>query len=119
MSRLVQGGRHLERLDAVWIIFWTFGSAYRLAFSVMATALLFKDAFRLPDHRGAVLPLTMAVLAMALLPSNQATAIVIETNSLRRWGYLIALGLPLAITLVARLREWRRKRARRGGSVNA
>jgi hypothetical protein len=85
----------------------------------MATALLFKDAFRLPDHRGAVLPLTMAVLAMALLPSNQATAIVIETNSLRRWGYLIALGLPLAITLVARLREWRRKRARRGGSVNA
>lgn len=104
MSRLVQGGRYFERIDALWLIFWTFGAAGRLTESLMATALLFKNAFHLPNHRGAVLPLTMAVLAVGLFPSNQVGAVEAEIYGLRRWGFLVALGLPLLIALLARVR---------------
>ena len=108
MSRLVQGGRHFERMDALWLVFWTFGAAGRLTEALMGTALVFQNAFRLPDHRGAVLPLAMATLAVGLFPSNQAGAVDAETHILRRWGFLVVLVLPLLIAMLARLRARRK-----------
>ncbi|HYF91074.1 MAG TPA: GerAB/ArcD/ProY family transporter [Symbiobacteriaceae bacterium] len=105
MSRLVQGGRYLERIDALWVFSWTFGSASRLSIALLATALLFQDAFGLPDHRRAVLPLTTAILSFALFPSNQAGAVNFETYDLRQWGFVLVLGLPLAIAVLARIRQ--------------
>ncbi|HWI62839.1 MAG TPA: GerAB/ArcD/ProY family transporter [Symbiobacteriaceae bacterium] len=118
MTRLVQGGRYLERVDAIWIAFWTFGSAVRLASTLMTTSLMFKHAFRLPDHRGAVLPLTMAILSWALVPANQVGALDIETYILRPWGFVFVPVAPLAIALVA---GWRQRRQHRqaGGSHHA
>ncbi len=105
MTRLVQGGRFLERMDTIWIGLWTFGMAGVTAGGLMGTAVLLRDAFRLPDHRGAVLPLAVATLAVALFPANQAGAIAAETFLLRRWGFLVAPGVPLLVALLARLRR--------------
>ncbi len=108
LTRLIQGGRYLERVDILWIWLWVVGSTGLAAGAIQSTALLITDAFRLPTHRGAVLPLAVATLSVALFPSNQATAIAIETFLVRRWGFIFTLLLPLAIALLAR----RRGRAR-------
>lgn len=101
MTRLVTGGRFLERLDALWIGTWVLGSAGLAAGALQTAALLFRDAFRLPDHRGAVLPMAVATLAAALFHGNQESAIAFETGFVRRWGFLITLVLPLAVALLA------------------
>ncbi|HEY3366261.1 MAG TPA: GerAB/ArcD/ProY family transporter [Symbiobacteriaceae bacterium] len=105
LTRLVQGGRYVERLDALWIIFWAFGTAGVTAASLQVTAILWQGAFRLPDYRRAILPLAVTMVAVALLPSNQAAAVVFEVHGFRNWGFLITLVLPLAVTLLARLRK--------------
>lgn len=105
MTRLVQGGRFLERLDAVWLIFWVLGTCIQTALALMATSMLIKDAFRLPDHRGAVMPLATSMLAVALFPSNQNEVITTEAFFLRRWGVLVTLVLPLLVTVLARVRR--------------
>lgn len=105
MTRLVMGGRFLERVDALWIGLWTLGSAGLAAGALQTAALLFRDAFRLPDHRGAVLPLAVAVLATALFPGNQENAVAMETFVVRRWGFLLTLVLPLLVALLARVRR--------------
>lgn len=104
MTRLVQGGRFFERVDAFWITFWTAGCAVRGAAALHAAALLLRDAFRLPNHRGAVLPLVIATVSLALFPTDQAGAIAAETFLLRRWGFLAMLVLPLCVALLARAR---------------
>lgn len=118
MTRLVQGGRFLERVDAFWIYLWTMGTTGQVTAALQTTAFLFRDAFRLPDHRGAVLPLAVSVLAIALFPSNQQGAIAAETFFIRRWGFLIALVLPLLIALLARARQ-QSARPGAGGSLRA
>ncbi|MFZ5816970.1 MAG: GerAB/ArcD/ProY family transporter [Bacillota bacterium] len=118
MSRLVQGGRFLERVDVIWIVVWTYGSVLRTGLVLMAGAHLFKEAFRLPDHRGAVLPLAVSTLAVALGPSNLATAIAGGTFFLRRAGFLIFFVLPLVVTLLAWFRR-RKSHRRRGGESHA
>ena len=111
MSRLVQGGRFLERVDVIWIVIWTFGSILRTGLALMAGAMLLKEAFRLPDHRGAVLPLAVSTLAIALFPSNQATAIEAYDFQFTRVSFLVLFLLPLLVTILA---WFRRKKARRG-----
>ncbi|MFZ5824396.1 MAG: GerAB/ArcD/ProY family transporter [Bacillota bacterium] len=101
MTRLVQGGRFLERADAIWLVLWTFGSAGRLAGGLLFGSLLFRDAFRLPDHRQAVLPLAMAVMALRLYPSNQSGAIALDTFLIRRWGFLATFLVPAVVALLA------------------
>lgn len=114
MSRLVQGGRFLERVDTVWIVVWAFGSVLRTALALMAGARLLQEAFRLPDHRGAVLPLAIATMSVALFPAHQAGAIEAEAGLFRLTGYLIFFVLPLVISVIARIR---RKPARTGGGA--
>jgi spore germination protein KB len=43
MTRNVIGGRFLERIDALWIVVWGFGSAGRLGSMLMAASLLFQE----------------------------------------------------------------------------
>jgi spore germination protein KB len=119
MSRLIQGGRFLERTDVFWIVFWTFGAAVRHSATLMASGILFKEAFRLPTHRDTVLPLTAAALAVALVPSNQAAAIDMDTFFVHRWGFLVDLVMPLAIALVARIRTGGGKAGHGKGMPNA
>lgn len=104
MTRLMQGGRFIERLDAVWIIFWAFGSAGRIGVLLMAASLLFQGAFRLPSHRVAVLPLGVAVLGASLFTTNQADTVAAFTFLYRRLGFLPFFILPLLVALVARVR---------------
>lgn len=108
MTRLLQGGRYLERVDALYITFWAFGTVGLVAGSVQVVAVLIQDAFRLPNHRGAVLSLMVAVVAVALFPASQADAVAIEAV-IRQWAFVPTLLLPVSIALVAGLR-------RRGGS---
>lgn len=105
MSRLVQGGRFLERVDSIWIVTWAFGTALRTALALMACSWLLKGAFRLPDHRGAVLPLAVSTLSVALFPTNQADAIAIEFLLFRRVSFVVFFLLPLLVTLLARFRR--------------
>jgi len=108
LTRLIQGGRFLERTDGLWVLFLTFGSALLLAIALQVSALLLQQAFRMPTHRDAIVPLAMAMLAGALFPSNQAAAIVADLMYFRRWGFVIALVLPM---LIAGAAYWRRRRA--------
>ena len=113
MSRLVQGGRFLERIDAIWVVIWAFGSVLRTAVALLAGARLYQEAFRLPDHRGAVLPLAIPTLAVALMPSNQADTIAVESVVFRGVAYLVFFALPLLVTGLAWIRG--RSTANAGG----
>lgn len=105
LTQLLMFGRFLERLDALWMLFWAVGGAIGLSTGLMAAALMWRDAFRLPSHREAVLPLAAAILATSLFPSNQATALDYEIFFLRRWGFVTALLIPLLIALAAQARR--------------
>lgn len=112
MSRLVEGGRFLERVDSLWILIWVFGSVLRSSVAILGSAWLIKGAFRLPDHRGAVLPLAVSSLSIALFPSNLADAVAVEGFVFRKFSYVIFFLLPLLVTILARMRQ------RRGGEIS-
>ncbi|MGE5675001.1 MAG: GerAB/ArcD/ProY family transporter [Mycobacterium leprae] len=104
LSRLVQGGRFFERMDALWVVFWAFGAACQSAIGIQAAAKLFQWAFRLPEHRSIVPPLAMATVAIALVESNQAGVVRAEFRITGIWEVLVFFVLPAAIALLAMVR---------------
>lgn len=105
LSRLVLGGRFFERVEGVWTLVWVFATAGHLAVLLHAAAVAIGQAFGMPDHRHAVLPLVTMTLTVSLMPPDQTRAIT--------WLYAaaparlaVAFGLPLALALLA---AWRRR----------
>ncbi len=109
LARLTVGGRFFERIEAIWVLFWVFGTGCHLAAMIQAAATAYAQAFSLQSHRDAVLPLLALMATVGLFPRD-----IVQTSNWQYasapfyWG--IGLALPLALALLAAgRRRWRRR----------
>lgn len=103
LSRLVLGGRFFERIESVWLGIWVFGGALHLSALVQASALAYNLAFGARSHRSAILPILVLVGTVGLFPPDQESAIRWHVG-LMPFASAIALGFPLLLALLLRIR---------------
>lgn len=105
LTRLVLGGRFLERVESLWLFFWVYATACHLGAVLHTAAAMYAEAVGFPSHRTAVLPLILLAGTIALFPPDIARAIAWHLGA-APFAAAIAFGMPLLLALAA---AWRRR----------
>lgn len=111
LARLVYLGRFLQRIEAIFVMFWVFAAVTRLAALYHATAVSLAGALRLPRYRPILFPLGPIFIALSLLPKDYVTVLRLERDWMRQAGFVV-LAIPLLLWLAAAVR---RKEVSAGG----
>lgn len=104
LTRLVLGGRFLERIESLWLFFWVYATACHLGAVLHTAAAMYAEAVGFPSHRTAVLPLILLAGTIALFPPDISQTIGWHTGA-APLAATIGFGLPLLLTGAAALRR--------------
>jgi spore germination protein (amino acid permease) len=104
MARGVYLGRFLQRIEAVFVIFWVISGYLWIATGLYGFVRLLSDYLKLADYRPLVLPGAVLATAIAFIPANLPDAMMFVVKYYRTYGFLWVFGIPALLLLVARLR---------------
>lgn len=104
LSRSIFLGRYYQRVESVFILFWTYTAFLRLALGLLLVALSVKDIFKLPYYRPLLPALIVIFYSLALTPESMIAATTIEKERVFIGG-VITFIFPAIITVVAMLRH--------------
>ncbi|MBE3587019.1 MAG: GerAB/ArcD/ProY family transporter [Thermoanaerobacteraceae bacterium] len=110
MSRLIYFGRFVQRLETLFMPLWALAGMIKVTIGCYACAVIITRALKLPYHRPFLLPVTVILFAAALIPVNVSQTVWLDTQLVRRWGWIPSFLLPALLFLVALARGKGEKR---------
>ncbi len=110
LSSLVYLGRFFQRIEAIYIIIWGYIGMIKISITLYAASVALAGTLKLPDYRPLVWSLGLIVFIASLLPSDMPSAVVLDSEYLRVYGWIPTFILPLVVLAVDRFRMGRRKR---------
>lgn len=110
LSRIIGMGRYFQRVESVFILFWTFTAFLRISLGVLIAAIIMRDSLKLLYYRPLLPAISILIFSMALTPADLMTVIQIEGYRLP-FGWIFTFVLPLGVWLFS---FWRGK----GGKVD-
>lgn len=108
LTRAVQLGKFLMRMEVFFLPLWVFSSLVALSAALYAATAIAARTFRLPYYRPFILPTVVLILAGAFYPPNFPMAIKLGFIFFAQWSF-IPLGLMVITLVVATLMRKRRR----------
>ncbi|WP_018132683.1 GerAB/ArcD/ProY family transporter [Effusibacillus pohliae] len=99
LGRLIYIGRFMQRLEAAFVLIWMAMALIKIAAGVWISTYLIALAFRMPVNRPLVFPVALIVYALAFFPRNLPETMALNTHYVLRWGWVVAIALPLVMLL--------------------
>lgn len=103
IARSIDFGRFFQRLEAIFVLFWTFSAFIRMSVGMYITAYLYKEIFRIPLHRPLIPALSVLFYSVALTPNNIIESVQYESIRLMIGG-IFTYGLPILVLVLAIIR---------------
>lgn len=107
ISRLIYISRFLQRIESFFIIVWAIYGMATVAINLYVALYLLVRLFHLPTMRPLIVPMTVIMIQLALLPSDIATTIDLNTEVAERAVNFGVFAIPV-ILLVAALVKGKR-----------
>lgn len=104
LSRSIYISKYYQRLESVFILFWTYTAFLRLSLGLFVAAAVTRDTFSLPYYRPLLPSMIIIFLALTLTPAELTTAITLEKYRLML-GWVITLLMPACVWVIAVLRR--------------
>lgn len=104
LSRSIYISKYYQRLESVFVLFWTYTAFLRLSLGLFVAASVTRDTFSLPYYRPLLPSMVIIFLALALTPAEMTTAITYERYRLML-SWVITLFMPACIWAIAVLRR--------------
>lgn len=98
LTRMVELGEFIQRVEAAFVFVWVFTAGMMLSATVMSAALTLADTAELPDCRPLLWPVALLVFTVAFIPFDVWQAANLDSLTLRPWSWPVSFGLP-ALTL--------------------
>ena len=64
---------------------------------------LFKKTFGLKYYKPLIFPFAAIIFTLSLLPENLVQSNLLETETIREWGWIFALAMPILLLIIGRL----------------
>jgi hypothetical protein len=105
LARVIKFGNFLTRLDALFLLLWSVATLITVSVLFYASVSMFCKAFRLPDKRPVIVPMTLILFALAMAPRDFSTIVYGFIEGLRRYSWAVYFGLPAIALLTAAVRK--------------
>lgn len=98
-------GRYFQRIEAVFVLFWTFSAFLRIAAGIITTALITQQTFKLPYFQPLLPAFGLLFFSIALTPVGALQTVALINLVVHTYGALFTFGIPLAVLTLAQLRK--------------
>ncbi len=105
LARVIKFGNFLTRLDALFLLCGAWRRSSPSPSFFYASVSMFCKAFRLPDKRPVIVPMTLILFALAMAPRDFSTIVYGFIEGLRRYNWAVYFGLPAIALLTAAVRK--------------
>ncbi|MFZ5648873.1 MAG: GerAB/ArcD/ProY family transporter [Bacillota bacterium] len=105
LSRNIYLGRFFQRVEVIFIIIWSYIGMFKISITLYAACTALARSLDLPYYRPLIWPLGLLTFMVSLIPPDMPTAVIIDSEYLRTYGWIPTFALPLAVLAVDRLRQ--------------
>ena len=105
ISQLVNQGRFLQRIEAIFIFLWVSCAVIKVGLSLWASSICFAESIRIPMYKPLMVPLATLMYTASFIPQSFMDTVTIEEAMLRNWSQVIMFGFPLIVFAVLSFRK--------------
>lgn len=105
VARLIDYGRFFQRIEPVFMVIWIVSALAYLSMVLFFTLYVFRKMFGLKYYKPLILPFTVVIFTLSLLPSNLMEAIELETHFFRNFIWTDTFILTIAVLSAARIKK--------------
>ncbi|HOV80511.1 MAG TPA: endospore germination permease [Bacillota bacterium] len=111
LTRSIEYGRFFQRFEAIFLFVWSISGILASAINLYFALSTYSKVFRIDDHRALILPQTVIIFSVSLIPLDISSIAYEHVNHIRQYGSAIYFGIPLLALLVAVIRGIRGEQA--------
>ena len=100
-TRYIEFGSFVQRLESVFLLVWMIVFVCYLGIASKISILCFKKITKIKYHKPLVLPFSLLMFAIALLPKNYAESIFFENTIFRYCVWFFIFAFCIGILLIA------------------
>jgi spore germination protein (amino acid permease) len=101
MARLIEFGRFVQRVEAVFVFLWFFTAGLKVTVAFYVAAVAVGETLHLPNYRPLVPAMAILLYTVAFLPPSYVATAGFEANVFRNFGGLLGFGAPLILWVIA------------------
>lgn len=101
LARLIEFGRFVQRVEAVFVFFWLFTAALKVTISFYVAIVVLGETLHLPNHKPLVPAMAIILYTVAFLPPSYVATATFEADVLRNFAALVGFGIPLILWVIA------------------
>lgn len=111
MTRLIDYGRFVQRLDPIFFFIWNIGTFIAITTIFYTGVSIYCHMFRIQDIKPVLIPSNIILFAAAMIPKDMSIIIMGYVQGTRQYGWIIYFLMPLIVLIISRLR---RKKIKKG-----
>ena len=112
LSRSIYFNRYIQRLESIFLFIWVISSVLTTTASYYISMLIYCKAFRIKDHKPMLLPFSVLVFIVAILPESMQEVTQRNIAFLRQYSLYIMYLIPVAVLFLAFITR------KKGGKAN-
>ena len=118
LARSIGIGRFLSRIEAIFILVWASSAFLYLSSGLYFISYLFKKSFGLKTEKPLLIPFTILIFSIAMIPENLYSALRLEMSLYRNYAWIIMIIIPLFLLITAsvRTKSERRNKSNEAGN---
>ncbi len=101
LARLVSYGRFFQRVESIFVFIWVSAALLHLSTLFFLSIYIFKKTFALKYHRPLLLPMSIVIFTISLMPQSLMESINLEIDYLRNYAWTITFLLPIIVLGIA------------------
>lgn len=113
LSRSIYFNRYIQRLESIFLFIWVISSVLTTTASYYISMLIYCKTFRIKDHKPLLLPFSILVYIVAILPESMQEVTQKYIAFLRMYSLYIMYLIPVAVLLLSFIT------GKKGGKANA
>lgn len=109
LARYVNYGRFFERIESIFVLIWSLAALSYLSVGSFFLIYIIKKTFRLQYYRPLILPISLILFTLCLMPQSLLSAADLEVNIFRKFAWIVTFGVPIVVLLLAKLVKRKKK----------
>ncbi|NMA65537.1 MAG: GerAB/ArcD/ProY family transporter [Clostridiaceae bacterium] len=113
LTSMVDLGGFFQRIEPLFLFLWNFGTFIEVTVLFYAAVMIYCHVFKISDKRPVILPMTILMYGISLIPDSLNQTINLWVPFLREWGWIFYFLPSILVFIVSIIRK------KKGGEKNA